>query len=213
MTVGFVLGLGFAPADYQQGESFRIIYLHLPAVFVAQSAYLGMAIAGAIALIWRMKVAEMVLKSIAPIGASLTAIALLSGAIWGKPTWGTYWVWDARLISTLVLLFLFLGVIALGESIKEASVSARASAVLAIVGVVNIPIIKYSVEWWNSLHQGATFKVTAAPSMPAEMYIPLLFTVFGTYFFFGALVLMRTRTEVLRREHKSRWVRALIQQS
>lgn len=212
LGVGFVWGLAFAPQDYQQGDSFRIIYIHVPSAIVAQSAYMIMAVAGGIALIWRMKVAEMVLKSMAPIGASFAAIALLTGAIWGKPTWGTYWVWDARLTSMLVLFFLYLGVIALEEAIADATAAARAASVLALVGVVNLPIIKYSVEWWNTLHQTSTFKLTEKPAMPPEMYIPLILTILGIYCFLAAVLIMRTRCEILEREQKSRWVREVVAQ-
>lgn len=208
---GSVWALAFAPADYQQGNSFRIIYLHVPSAILAQSAYMLMAVAGAIGLIWKMKVADMVLKSAAPIGASMAVLALVTGAIWGKPTWGSWWVWDARLTSMLILFFLYLGVMALNSAIENESTAAQASAVLALVGLVNIPIIKYSVEWWNSLHQTATFKITEKPAMPMEMWLPLLLAVLGFYCFFGAVLLYRMRLEVLKREARSSWVKAEVQ--
>lgn len=208
--VGLVWGLVFAPADYQQGNSFRIIYIHVPAAMLAQSCYIMLAVAGVVGLVWKMKLADVVLQCAAPIGAWMTVIALVTGAIWGKPTWGAWWVWDARLTSMLILLFLYFGVIALGQAISNRDSSAKACAVLAIVGVINIPIIKYSVDWWNSLHQGATFKLTEKPAMPAEMWLPLLIMLLGFYCFFGAVLLMRMRLEVLKREARSSWVKAEI---
>lgn len=210
VVAGTVWGLAFAPADYQQGNSFRIIYLHVPAAILAQSFYMLMALAGAIGLIWKMKVADMVAKSVAPIGASLAVLALLTGAIWGKPTWGSWWVWDARLTSMLVLLFLYLGVIALNSAIESETTAGQATAVLALVGLVNIPIIKYSVEWWNTLHQPATFKLTEKPAMPPEMWMPLLVMVIGFYMLFGTALMMRLRNEILQRERRASWVRELL---
>ncbi|MBT00241.1 MAG: heme ABC transporter permease [Oceanospirillaceae bacterium] len=207
---GTLWALLFAPADYQQGNSFRIIYLHVPSAILAQSCYMLMAVAGAIGLIWKMKVADMVAKSCAPIGASLAVLALLTGAIWGKPTWGSWWVWDARLTSMLILFFLYLGVMALNSAIESESTAAQATAVLALVGLVNIPIIKYSVEWWNTLHQPATFKLTEKPAMPAEMWMPLLVMVIGFYTFFAVALMLRLRNEILRRERRSGWVKELL---
>ncbi|GLK91554.1 heme exporter protein C [Pseudomonas turukhanskensis] len=207
IATGVVWGLAFAPPDYQQGNSFRIIYIHVPAAMLAQSCYVLLAVAGLVGLVWKMKIADVALQSAAPIGAWMTAIALLTGAIWGKPTWGSWWVWDARLTSMLILLFLYFGVIALGNAISNRDSAAKACAVLALVGVVNIPIIKYSVEWWNTLHQGATFKITERPAMPAEMWLPLLLMVLGFYCFFGAVLLMRMRLEVLKREARASWVK------
>jgi len=206
LAIGVVWGLLFAPPDYQQGHSFRIIYIHVPAAMLAQSAYVLMAVAGVVGLVWKMKIADVLLQCAAPVGATMTALALATGAIWGKPTWGSWWVWDARLTSMLILLFLYLGVIALGSAIGNRDSAAKARAVLAIVGVINIPIIKYSVEWWNTLHQGATFTLTEKPAMPAEMWLPLLFTGLGFYAFFGLVLLLRMRLELLKREARSRWV-------
>jgi len=210
LVIGLSWGLAFAPPDYQQGDSFRIMYIHVPAALLAQSIYVMLATAGVIGAIWKMKLADVALQQAAPIGAWMTFIALSTGAIWGKPTWGTYWVWDARLTSMLILLFLYLGVIALGQAITNRDSAARACAVLAVVGVVNIPIIKYSVEWWNTLHQPASFSLTRAPAMPAQMWLPLLLAVLGFYCFFGAVLFARMRLEVLRREAGSRWADAEI---
>jgi heme exporter protein C len=211
LAVGSVWGLAFTPADYQQGNSFRIIYIHVPAALLAQSAYVMMAVAGAIFLIWRMKMAAWVAASIAPIGASFCFIALITGAIWGKPTWGTWWVWDARLTSMLLLLFLYFGVMALQKAMDTEEASAKAGAILSLVGVVNIPIIKYSVEWYNTLHQPATLKFTEESTMAIEMLIPLLVMIAGFYFLFATLVFMRTRNQVLWHERKKNWVKKLLQ--
>lgn len=213
LVTGLVWGLAFAPADYQQRNSFRIIYIHVPAAMLAQSCYIMLAVAGVVGLVWKMKLADVALQCAAPIGAWMTFIALLTGAIWGKPTWGTWWVWDARLTSMLILLFLYFGIIALGQSISNRDSSAKACAVLAIVGVINIPIIKYSVEWWNSLHQVATFKLTERPAMPAEMWVPLLVMVLGFYCFFACVLLLRMRLEVLKREARSSWVQAEVKRA
>ncbi|GAB2780012.1 heme ABC transporter permease [Halomonas shantousis] len=209
LTVGSVWSLAFAPADYQQGNSFRIIYVHVPAAILAQSCFMLLAVAGVIHLVWKIKLADMVATVVAPFGAVMTFIALFSGAVWGVPTWGTWWVWDARLTSMLIQLFLYLGVIALRGAFASRDSGARAASILAIVGVVNIPIIKYSVEWWNTLHQPATFTLTERPGMPSEMWLPLLVMVVGFYCFFVALTLMRTRNEILKRESRARWVREL----
>ncbi|WP_372610676.1 heme ABC transporter permease [Halomonas sp.] len=208
--VGTVWGLAFAPADYQQGNSFRIIYVHVPAAFLAQSIFVAMAAAGLVFMVWKIKIADMAAAVMAPLGAAMTFIALFSGAVWGVPTWGTWWMWDARLTSMLILLFLYFGVIALRGAFSSRHSASRAASVLAMVGVINIPIIKYSVDWWYTLHQPATFSVTSRPAMPMEMWLPLLIMVLGFYSFFIALTLMRTRSEILRREANKRWVRELI---
>src|SRR5690606_6864826 len=210
LLVGSVWGLAFAPQDYQQGNSFRIIYLHVPTAILAQSIYVMLAVAGVVGLVWKMKLADVALQQAAPIGAWMTFIALLTGAVWGKPTWGAWWVWDARLTSMLILLFLYFGIIALGQAITNRDSSAKACAVLAVVGVANTTIVKYSVEWWNTLHQPAAFTVTEKPAMPVEMWLPLLIMVLGFYCFFTLVLLMRMRLEVLRRESRSSWVKAEI---
>lgn len=207
LTVGVVWGLVFAPEDYQQGNSFRIIYIHVPSAILAQSCYALMALAAAVGLIWKIKIAHMVTKVAAPIGASFTLMALATGAIWGKPTWGTWWEWDARLTSMLILFFLYAGVIALHSSIREEVASAKAGAILTLVGVVNLPIIKFSVNWWNTLHQPATFTLTEKPAMPPEMWLPLLIMVIGFYAFFALVLMMRLRVELLSRERKTQWVK------
>ena len=206
LLVGLVWGLLYAPQDYQQGHSVRIMYVHVPAAIVSQSLYMGMGVAGLVLLVWRMKLADLAIAACLPLGMSLTALALFSGGIWGKPTWGTYWVWDARTVSTLVLLFLFIGIYALREAIEDREIRGRASALVALVGTINIPIIKYSVEWWNTLHQTTSFPLTEKPAMPVEMWLPLLVMVLGTYCFAGHNVLSRMRTGVLINESNTKWV-------
>ena len=210
LGAGLVWGLAFAPKDYLQGNSYRIIFIHVPSAFLAQSVYIMMASAALVTLVWRMKLADVFVKAAAPVGLVLTFISLFTGAVWGKPTWGTWWIWDARLTSMLILLFLYGGVIALDRAINDEKSAARAVAVLVLVGVVNIPIIKYSVDWWNTLHQPATFKLTEKPSMPAEMWVPLLLSVIGLYLLFGWLACLRMQTEILLREQRTRWVQELV---
>ena len=203
---GTIWGLAYAPADYQQGNSFRIMYVHVPAAMLAQSLYIGMGVAGFIGLVWRMKLTDVAISACLPLGMVITALALFSGSVGGRPTWGRWWEWDGRTVSTLVLFFLYVGIYALREAIAEAELRARASALIAMVGTINIPIIKYSVEWWNTLHQSASFGLTQKPAMPSEMWLPLLVMVLGFYCFAGFIVLLRMRSEILQREMNARWV-------
>ena len=207
---GLFGGLLWAPADYQQGDSFRIIYVHVPSAWMSLFVYMTMAAAGVVALIWKIKLAEIAMRASAPLGASFTFLALATGAIWGKPMWGTYWVWDARLTSELVLLFLYLGFMALQAAFDDRRVAARAGAVLVLIGTVNIPIIHYSVEWWNTLHQGPTVSKLDTPSIHIDMLIPLLLMVgaFTTYFF--ATLLVRMRCEILAYDRNTAWVREFV---
>jgi len=207
--VGLYWALIVSPPDYQQGESVRIMYVHVPAAWMSLFIYVVMAVAGAIGLIWQIKLANVVASVSAPIGAAFTFLALVTGAVWGKPMWGTWWVWDARLTSELILLFLYLAYISLNNAFDNPKTAAKASSVLAIVGLVNIPIIYYSVEWWNSLHQGSSVSVTKV-SMQIDMFYALLLISFAFKFLYGALVLMRARDEVLIREQNSRWVKAIV---
>jgi heme exporter protein C len=210
LTVGVVWALAYVPEDYQQGDSVRIMYIHVPAAILSQSAYAMMAFAGGVFLIWRIKLADIALQCAAPIGASITFLALVTGSIWGKPTWGTWWVWDARLTSTLVLLFLYIGIMALRAAMENRESAGRATALLALVGVVNLPIIKYSVDWWFTLHQASSFSLTEKPAMPPEMWIPLLVMVLGFYFLFFSLWMMRIRVEIINREFRTDWVKMLV---
>lgn len=207
---GLIGGLYLAPTDYQQGESYRIIFIHVPAAWMSLFVYMVMAVAGIIVMVWRMKMAEVVMISCAPIGASFTFIALVTGSLWGKPMWGTWWVWDARLTSELILLFLYLGVLGLFNAIEDKRIAARAVAILAIVGVVNIPIIHYSVEWWNSLHQGPTVTKFDKPSIDFDMLVPLLVMALSFKIYFIITLLQRCKTELVEREKNSKWVAELL---
>jgi heme exporter protein C len=208
---GGYAGLFVAPVDYQQGDAFRIIYVHVPASYLSMMAYSIMAISAGIGLIWRIKLSHAVAAAAAPLGAWFTFLALATGSIWGKPMWGTWWEWgDPRLTSELLLLFLYIGYMALRASIDDIAKADKASAVLALVGVVNVPIIHFSVEWWSSLHQGPTLVREGGPAMAPDMLYPLLAMILGFTFLFGALLLGRVRTEVLYREYRARWVRELL---
>ena len=203
-------GLVLAPPDYQQGEGFRIIYVHAPSAWLSVMIYSVMATAAGIGLIWRMKVAHAAAASCAGIGAWFTVVSLVTGMLWGKPMWGTYWVWDPRLTAQLVLLFLYLGYMGLRSGIDDLGRADRASAVLALVGVVNIPIIRYSVEWWNSIHQAPSVMKMEKPSMPMEMLVPLLLMFLGFTLYFAAVMLVRLRAEILRRERNASWIREAL---
>ncbi len=209
-AIGLIGGLVYAPTDYQQGESFRIIYVHVPAAWMGMLVYVVMALAGAITLVWRMKLADAVARASAPIGAAFTFLALVTGSLWGKPMWGTYWIWDARLTSELILLFLYLGYMALTNAISDRQSAARAGAILALVGLVNIPIIHYSVEWWNTLHQGATVSKFDAPSIDTRMLIPLLVMALAYQFYYFTVLLMRVRNELLSSQRRTQWVQQLL---
>ena len=206
LIVGLYGGLITAPADYQQGDSFRIIYVHAPAAWLSLLCYTAMAIAAAVGLVWRMKVAHSFAAATAPIGASFALVCLVSGSLWGRPMWGTWWVWDARLTSQLVLFFLYLGYMALRHSFDDLSRADRASGVLAVIGLVNVPIIHYSVYWWSTLHQGSTVLRAGGPSMPPSMLVPLLLCFFAYTCCYGALVCVRLRAEVLNRERSPNWL-------
>jgi heme exporter protein C len=207
---GLVDGLVFAPPDYQQGDAFRIIYVHAPSAWMSLFAYTTMAVAGAIALIWRIKMGHAVASASAPIGASFTLLALFTGSLWGRPMWGTFWAWDPRLTSELILLFLYVGVMSLRSAFEDPARGDRAAALVGIVGLVNVPIIHYSVLWWNSLHQGATVAKLGKPAMPGSMLWPLLSMLLGFMLFYGAVLCMRLQGEVLNRERQAKWVREAI---
>ncbi|WP_199611247.1 heme ABC transporter permease [Flocculibacter collagenilyticus] len=209
ITIGMIWGLLYAPADYQQGDSFRIIYMHVPSAMLSMSVYAAMAIMALVGLVWQIKTADMAVSAIAPVGAVFTAIALFTGAAWGKPMWGAWWVWDARLTSELILLFLYLGVIALYNAFDDKASGGKAAGILALVGVVNLPIIHYSVEWWNTLHQGATITRFDKPLIDSSMLWPLLINLVGFGCFVGAIVCQRLRNEILLREQHRPWVKSI----
>lgn len=200
-------GLFVVPPDYQQKDAYRIIFVHVPAASLSMMVYCMMAIAAGIGLIWRMKLAHAVAAGCAVPGMVFTALALATGSIWGSPMWGTWWAWDARLTSELILLFLYLGYIAMRGSFDDTSRADRASAVLALVGLVNIPIIKYSVVWWNSLHQGTTLSMFGKSSIDPSMVAPLVVMIFAFILYFGAVLCDGLCAEILRRERNAQWLR------
>lgn len=213
VIAGLYSGLVLAPPDYQQGNSYRIMFIHVPSAWMSLFIYIVMAVASAISLIWRIKLADVIAASSAPLGAIFAFLALATGALWGKPTWGTWWVWDARLTSELILLFIYLGIIALYSAIDDKRTAGKACALLTLVGVVNIPIIHYSVQWWNTLHQGATVTKFDTPSIHISMLIPLLLMAAGFKLYYVMVVLMRARCEVLERESNSQWVKEQVAQT
>ena len=203
------IGFFVAPTDAQQGESYRIIFIHVPAAWMSMVLYLVMAFWAAIGWAFNARLASMVARALAPTGALFTFIALWTGAFWGKPAWGTWWVWDARLTSELILLFLYLGYIALVEAIDDVRRADKAGALVAIIGAVNVPIIYFSVRWWNTLHQGATISMTAAPKMATTMLWAMLLMTFAFWAYAFAVVFMRARAIVLEREADAAWVHDL----
>jgi len=210
LVIGAVWGLAIAPPDYQQGEVYRIIYIHPQTAYVAMMAYVVMAVASAIGYIWRLKIAHAAAVSAAPLGAWFTFCALCTGAIWGRPTWGTYWQWgDPRIMFETLLLFQFLGYMALRGAFDDRDKADKVTAILAVVGVVNVPIIHYSVEWWNSLHQGPTILRFGSPAMTADMLWPFLTMVLGFTLTFYWLLLRRLQAEIVEREGDARWLREL----
>jgi len=209
---GLYLGLVKAPADYLQGESFRIMYIHVPSAWMSMMIYTSMAIMGFIALVWRIRTVEVLAMTSAPIGAAFTIVALASGSLWGRPTWGTYWVWDARLTSELVLLFLYLGVIGLYNAIDEPRKAARAACLLAIVGAVNLPIIHFSVEGWYTLHKPNSISVTGESTIDPSMLWPLLIMAIATKFYYAANLLTRSRVRLLEQDKRKGWVKDIVRE-
>lgn len=207
LIVGLGWGFIFAPADYQQGESYRIIYLHVPAAMGSMGIYAMMAGAAFTGLVWQIKMADLTLAALAPVGAAYTIIALITGSAWGKPMWGTWWIWDARLTSELVLLFLYAGVIALWHAFDDRRQAGRAAGILVLVGVVNLPIIHYSVVWWNTLHQGTT---NMQQTIDVSMRLPLRIAMAGFLCLSVTLTLMRLRNLILWQERRRPWVAALV---
>ncbi|MCW2255597.1 heme exporter protein C [Providencia alcalifaciens] len=207
LALGWGWGFGFAPADYQQSDSYRIMYIHVPAAMWSMGIYMTMAIVAFIGLIWQMKVAEIAIAAMAPIGAVFTFIALVTGATWGKPMWGAWWVWDARLTSELILLFLYIGIIALWHAFDDRRTAGKAAAILVLIGVINIPIIHYSVEWWNTLHQPST---RMQQSINPAMRTPLRLAILGYLFLFISLTLVRLRNQLLILERNRPWVLDIV---
>jgi heme exporter protein C len=215
IAVGLYGGLWLAPPDFQQGDGYRIMYMHVPSAWMSLFIFMFLAVCGLVGLIWRVKMAYAMAAAAAPIGASFTAITLVTGSLWAKPMWGTFWVWDARLTSELILFFLYLGVITLSRSFENQQTGDRAAAILAIVGALDVPIIHYSVDWWQTLHQGSIFRgnpltgnlhSTVAPSM----LWPLLVVWLGFMCYFAALVLWRARSEILARQPDAAWARQAV---
>jgi len=207
--LGVYVGFFVAPTDDTQGEAYRIIFIHVPAAWMSMFLYLVMAFWAALGLILNTRVSSMMASAIAPTGALMTVLALITGSLWGRPTWGTYWVWDARLTSELVLLFLYLGFLALQAAIDDPRRADKAGAVLALVGVVNIPIIYFSVQWWNTLHQGSSVSLTRSPSMAATMLLGMLLMALAFWSYSIGAALHRVRSILLEREKRSEWAREL----
>jgi heme exporter protein C len=207
---GLYQGLYNSPIDYQQGSTVRIMYLHVPAAFASMMFYVVMAVAAAIGYIWRIKLAHMAAISAAPVGAAMTFLALATGSLWGKPIWGTWWEWDARLTSELILLFLYIGFMALHQAFEDRDVADRAAGVLAMVGIINVPIIHFSVEWWHTLHQGATISKFEKPSMDPAMLVALLLMIVAVILFCKTILFYRLRNEILMRESNKSWVKDLL---
>ncbi len=202
-AAGLYGGLFTAPPDYQQGETVRIMFVHVPAAWMAMAAYSFMALASLVAIVWKHPLADVAAKSAAPIGACFTFLALVTGSLWGKPMWGAWWVWDARLTSMLILFFLYLGYIAIWQTIEEPIRAGRIAAILAMVGFINIPIIKFSVEWWNSLHQSASIIKVGGPSIHISILWPLLVMITAYTLLFAVLLMLSMRSEVLKRRIRS----------
>lgn len=211
LLVGVYWGLVLAPADYQQGDAFRIIYIHVPCAFLSMALFAGMGFLSVLLLVWRIKLAGILLQVCAQTGACMTFLALLTGSIWGKPMWGTWWVWDARLTSELILLFLYAAILAVGHAYQNKDQSDKMTAILTLVGLVDLPIIHYSVYWWNTLHQGTTLSIFSKPKIDSSMLYPLLVTLAGFSLYSVLVILLRSNNEILLRERRKTWVQALIE--
>lgn len=208
---GLYIGFFVAPTDFQQGEGYRIIFIHVPAAWMSMFIYVVMAFWSAIGLAWNTRLSFVMARALAPTGAMFTFVALWTGAFWGKPMWGAWWVWDARLTSELILLFLYVGVMALQAAIDDPRRADRAGALLNLVGVINVPIIYFSVKWWNTLHQGSSVSLTRAPSMAQTMLWGMLIMALAAWMYTIAVALARARTLVLERERQTEWVRAQME--
>ena len=208
--VSLIWGLLFTQEDFVQGNSFRIIYLHVPASFLSQSLYISMAVASFVYIVWRVKLAAYLVISIAPIGALTTFIALTSGSIWGIPTWGTWWQWDARITSTLILFIMYLGLISLHSSFSNYEKADKLLSWLAIVGAINIPIIKKSVDWWSTLHQSASITLTEKPSIDPVMLYPLIGSIIGFFGLIICLIILSSKYQIIKRERKKSWIKDYV---
>ena len=208
-AIGIYIGLVIAPTDFQQGEAYRIIFIHVPAAWMSMVIYLAMAFWATVGLVFNTRLSAMMAQALAPTGALFTLLALVTGSLWGKPTWGAWWVWDARLTSELILLFLYIGFMALHASIDNPQRADRAAAVIAVVGAVNVPIIYFSVRWWNTLHQGASVNVSSAPKMASIMLAGMMVMVLASWIYSIAAALSRVRCVILERERHSAWVQQL----
>ena len=209
-SIGLIWALVFAPKDYQQGDAFRIIYLHVPAAFLSLFIYGFMTFQAVLVTIWRIKLSGLMLKNSIVIGAWMTFVTLVTGSLWGKPMWGTWWIWDARLTSELVLLFIYLGLLALFNAIPNEQKALRLVALMTFLGALDLPIIHYSVYWWNTLHQGQTLTLFAKPKIASSMIYPLIIMIFAFISYYFAIVFSRTRDELLWRERKSKWVKSYV---
>ena len=211
LSLGLVWGLVFAPPDYQQGDAFRIIYVHVPCAFLSMTLYAGMGFLAMLLLVWRIKLAGLMLSVCAQTGACMAFLALVTGSIWGKPMWGAWWVWDARLTSELILLFLYAAILATGSAYANKEQGDKMMAILTLVGLVDLPIIHYSVYWWNTLHQGSTLSVFSKPKIHASMLYPLLLTLIGFGLYCVLVIVLRARNELLLRERRQAWVAKLLE--
>lgn len=207
LVAGIIWGLAFTPPDYQQGDAFRIIYVHVPSAFLSMMLYAWMGFLAVLLLVWRIKIAGLLIHIVAQMGISMAFLALVTGSIWGKPMWGTWWVWDARLTSELILLFLYAAIIATHYAIKDKDNGDKIIAILTLVGIIDLPIIHYSVYWWNTLHQGSTLSVFAKPKIDASMLYPLLLTLAGFVLYSFWIILEKARNELLLREKRQSWVK------
>ncbi len=210
LAIGVIWGLFFAPEDYQQSDAFRLIYMHVPCAMWSMAVYVGMGALAMMLLVWRIKLAGLLLLMSAQIGGWLAFLALITGSLWGKPMWGTWWVWDARLTSELILLFLYIGILAIGHAYHNTERADRMAAILTLVGLIDLPIIHYSVNWWSTLHQGATLFQFSKPKIHASMIYPLLIILIGLGLYCIWLVFYKTRSELLWREHQQAWVKAIL---
>lgn len=211
LLIGIIWGLVFAPPDYQQGDAFRIIYIHVPCAFMSMALYAFMGFLSILLLVWRIKLAGIMLGVVAEIGACMAFLALVTGSIWGKPMWGAWWVWDARLTSELILLLLYASIIATEQAFQNKDQGEKVVAILCLVGLVDLPIIHYSVFWWNTLHQGSTLSVFSKPKIEYPMLYPLLLTLLGFAIYCMGIIFSKTRSEVLWRERRQQWVKNLIE--